>query len=102
MNIQALMKQAKQMQDNIADIEKELKSREYIESVNEDKVSVVVNGRGLVSSVNISKELLNSENKEILDDLVLLCVNNALTKMNKDKAEMMKEATGGIQMPGMF
>lgn len=101
MNIQSLMKQAKQMQDNISKVEKELNSKEYTSSSNEDKIKASVSA-GKITSLQIDSELLTSDNKEILEDLLLVCINDALNKMNKDKEESLGALTGGVKMPGMF
>lgn len=102
MDIAALMKQATKMQKDLKVKEEELESKTYDASVNGGVVKVVVTGRNQLESVEIDESLLEQDNKEILQDMIMMAVNQALGKMVEDKEETMKELTGGIKMPGIF
>lgn len=102
MDIGALMKQATKMQKELKIKEEELQNRTYDASVNGGLVNVTVTGRNQIENIEIDESLLEKDNKEILQDMILMAVNQALGKMNEDKEETMQELTGGIKMPGMF
>lgn len=102
MDIGALMKQAKKMQNDLAKMEAELEEKVYEASVSNGAVKVVVTGKGQVEQVVIEDSLMEKENKELLQDMILMAVNDALGQMNQEKNEMMGSLTGGVKMPGMF
>lgn len=102
MDIGALMKQATKMQKELKVKEEELQNKTYDASVNGGLVNVTVTGRNQIENIEIDESLLEKDNKEILQDMILMAVNQALGKMNEDKEETMQELTGGIKMPGMF
>lgn len=102
MDIGALMKQATKMQKELKVKEEELQNKTYEASVNGGLINVSVTGRNQMENIEIDESLLEKDNKEILQDMILMAVNQALGKMNEDKEETMQELTGGIKMPGMF
>lgn len=102
MDIGALMKQATKMQKELKVKEEELQNKTYEASVNGGLINVSVTGRNQMENIEIDDSLLEKDNKEILQDMILMAVNQALGKMNEDKEETMQELTGGIKMPGMF
>lgn len=102
MDIQALLKQAKKMQSELSQKESELKENTYTASVGGGVVQVCVNGASQIETIDIDETLLSKENKEELQDLIIVAVNDAMTQMNKDKEETMNALTGGVKMPGVF
>lgn len=102
MDIGALMKQAKKMQKDLAEVESKLQEKVYEASVSNGAVKVVVTGRGQLEQVTIDEALVEKDNKEILEDMIVMAVNDALGQMNKEKEETMGSLTGGMKMPGMF
>ena len=102
MDLQKLMQQAQKMQSQLDKVGKELNQTEYTGTAGGDGVKVVVNGAYTVSSVEIENDLLDAENKEMLQDLIVVAFNNAITKINDDKNEKMKPITGGMNLPGIF
>lgn len=102
MDIGALMKQATKMQKELKVKEEELQNKTYEASVNGGLVTVTVTGRNQIENIEIDESLLEKDNKEIIQDMILMAVNQALGKMNEDKEKTMQELTGGIKMPGMF
>ncbi len=102
MNIQHLLKQAQQMQNQIAKTEKELETREYTATAGGEAVKITLTGKFEVQSITISEELMNPESKELLEDSILLSINAALAAALKDKQETMNKITQGVKMPGVF
>lgn len=101
MDIQKLMEQARQMQDNLGRIEEELNATEYEGKSGGNGVKVVVNGRNEVQSVEIADDLMSVDNKEMLQDLILIAVNEAVEKAFQDRENKLGSATSGLNLPGM-
>jgi DNA-binding YbaB/EbfC family protein len=99
MDMQRLMQQAQQMQRKLAKIEEELDATIY-EGKN-NGVEVKVNGKNEVTEVSIDEDLLDKENKDMLQDMVMLAVNDAQAKAKADREAKMSSVTQGVRMPGM-
>ncbi len=99
MDMQRLMQQAQQMQRKLEKIEEELDATIY-EGKN-NGVEVKVNGKNEVTEVSIDEDLLDKENKEMLQDMVMLAVNDAQAKAKADREAKMGSVTQGVRMPGM-
>jgi hypothetical protein len=65
-------------------------------------VSIVMNGRQEILSLRIDPEVVNPEETEMLQDLILAAVNEAIRKSQEMMQEEMKKITGGLSMPGLF
>ena len=102
MNIQSLLKQAQKMQAEIGKAEKALKERKYCAWVNNGVVQVECNGAYEVTKVEIDETLLTAENKELLEDMILMGVNEAVKKAVSEREEVMNQLTGGVKLPGAF
>ena len=85
MNMQSLMMQAKKMQKDMERAQKELESKEY--SWKSQLVSATISGSNKLLSVKIDMEELSTDDKEMLEDMILVAVNDAINKMEKDKEE---------------
>ena len=96
-----LYKKAQQMQKKMADIQEELNNMEIEGKSGGDMVKVIVNGKKHLLSININPEILTTE-KEMLEDLVLVAINQALDKVDKISQEKMGSLTGGMNIPGLF
>lgn len=99
MDMQRLMQQAQQMQRKLAKIEEALDATIY-EGKN-NGVEVKVNGKNEVTEVSIDEDLLDKENKDMLQDMVMLAVNDAQAKAKADREAKMGSVTQGVRMPGM-
>ena len=99
MDMQRLMQQAQQMQRKLAKIEEELDATIY-EGKN-NGLEVKVNGKNEVTEVSIDEDLLDKENKDMLQDMVMLAVNDAQAKAKADREAKMGSVTQGVRMPGM-
>ena len=94
-----LYKQAQKMQENMAKVQKELEDLEIEGNSGGGVVKVVVNGKKDIKSINIQEEILK-EDKNMIEDMVLAAVKNAMQKAEKIAEDKMKAVTGGI-LPGM-
>jgi len=101
MNIQKLMKQAQQMQAKAAKLQEELAEKTFETSVGGGKVTVVANGGGEVLSIKIAPEVVDPEDVEMLEDLVLSGVQQAITEAKKAANDEMGKLTSGMGLPGM-
>ena len=101
-NINNLMKQAQKLQKEMAQAQQELEEKEFDASVGGGAVVVKVNGKKEVLAVSIKPEVVDEDDVEMLEDLVLSAVNEALRKADEDTANKMGKLTGGMNMPGLF
>jgi hypothetical protein len=100
MNMNALMKQAQQMQRKMEAAQQEAEAQEFEASAGGGAITVKVSGKRQLLDVSIDPDLLDPEEVEMLQDLILVAVNDALTKAEESVAAAMGKVTGG--MPGMF
>ena len=102
MDLNSLMAQAKKMQKQIAQAQEEA-SKEVVEiSVGGGMVSVKANGAGEVVDIKISKEIIDPDDTDTLEDLILSGINEALRKSKSAMEEKISALTGGLNIPGIF
>jgi DNA-binding YbaB/EbfC family protein len=101
MNLNKLMKQAQKMQEQMAKTQSELEDKTVEVKAAGGKVTVVANGAGDVLSIKIAKEIVDPEDVEILEDLVLSGVQQAITQGKALAQSEMTKITGGLGMPGL-
>lgn len=93
MNMQAIMRQAQQMQSDIMKIQKELEKTEY--EGNSSLVTVVLNGKKEMLKLTIKdKENLNSDDMDILEDMIVVSFNEAMKKVDADKEKKLNKYQG--------
>lgn len=97
-----IMKQAQMMQQKMARLQEEAAENTAEVSTGGGAVTAVVNGKNQILSLTIKKEAVDPEDVEMLQDLVMTAVNEALTKVQAELAEKMSKITGGINIPGLF
>ena len=98
MNINQLMKEAKKMQADMEKSQEELGSREFEATAGGGAVYVKVNGNKVIREIKLQKDAVDPDDVEMLQDLILTCVNEALRKVDSAQAASM----GKFNMPGMF
>jgi len=100
--MQQFIKQANQLQTRLTKLQEELGTREYQASSGGNAVMATVNGKNQIVSLKITDEVMKSGDAEMLQDLVMTAVNEAL-KTAKDTAETeTNKLTGGMSIPGLF
>ncbi len=98
LNINSLMKEAKKMQADMEKSQEELASKEFDATAGGGAVSVKVSGQKLLKEIKLNKEVVDPEDVEMLEDLILTCVNEALRKVDQAQAEQM----GKFNLPGLM
>lgn len=99
MNIQKMMKQAQKMQEQLAQTQAELAQKTVEVSVGGGKLKVVANGAGDIVAIKISKEVVDPEDVEMLEDLVLSGVMQAQEKGKEMAQAEMGKITAGLGLP---
>lgn len=94
-----LMQQAMMMQNQLEQIQKNLSETSYIGKNN--GVSVTMNGNNEITKVEIDDDLLNPDDKDMLQDMIMLAANDALKKVNEDREKKLGSVTGGLNIPGL-
>ena len=100
--MQQLMRQAQKLQEQMTKAQEELDEREYSAQAGGGMVTVKVSGKKEVLSIEIKPEAVDPDDVEMLQDLVLAAVNEALRTANDTTEREMGKLTGGLNMPGLF
>jgi nucleoid-associated protein EbfC len=99
MNIQAMMKQAQQMQEKM---QKQMEELRIEATAGGGMVTVVINGSKQVQSLKIDPEAVSKEDVEMLQDLILAALNDAYRKADEAMSKQMQGMMGGMKIPGLF
>jgi hypothetical protein len=101
-NMNQLMKQVKKMQEQMAKIQEEMENKTVEASAGGGVVTVVANGKKEIVEIKIAPEVVDPEDVEMLQDLVLAAVNEALRQAEEMMQDEMGKITGGMSIPGLF
>jgi DNA-binding YbaB/EbfC family protein len=96
------MKQAKKIQEKMAQMQAELETKTVEASAGGGMVAVVVNGKFEVLSLKIDKEVVNQDDVDMLQDLIVAAVNEGVRKAQEMTAAEMSKITGGFNIPGLM
>jgi len=97
-----VFRQAQELQARLAKAQQELAEMTAEVSSGGGAIKVVVDGQQRIRSVSISPEVINSEDAEMLEDLVMTAVNEAIQKSQELAASHLSNITGGLKIPGLF
>ncbi len=97
-----IMKQAQQMQKRMAQMQQELEERRFEATAGGGMVTAVVSGKQQLISLTIDPKAVDPEDVEMLQDLVVVAVSEALKQSQKIAEEEMGKITGGLNIPGLF
>ncbi len=96
-----MMKQAQKLQSQMLKLQEELADKTVESSAGGGMVTVVANGRQQILSIKIENEVVDPEDVEMLQDLILAAVNDALAKAQEMVSAEMGKLTGGLNIPGL-
>ncbi len=100
-NMQGIMKQAQKMQEDMQALQAELDEREYEVKAGGGVVTVKINGRLEVQSIDIDPDVVDPDDIETLSDILVAGVNEAIKKVNETNSSEMGKVTGALNMPGI-
>ncbi|MDD6430464.1 MAG: YbaB/EbfC family nucleoid-associated protein [Ruminococcus sp.] len=101
-NMNAMIRQAQKMQDEITTLQEDIENREFSATSGGGAVSVVVTGKKTIKSLTINKEVVDPEDVEMLQDLVISAINEAVNQVENTTETEMSKITGGVSLPGLF
>ena len=102
MDMNQMMQQAQQMQLELARAQEEIKGMTYTATAGGGMVTATALGDGTVQSIDIDPEVVDPDDVEMLQDLVLAAVNEALRGVTQQGEERLASVTGGLSIPGLF
>ena len=102
MNMQQMMKQARKMQEQLAQAEERLAQTEVSSSAGGGMVKVTATGNQHITSIKIDPEAVDPADVEMLEDMILAAVNDALGAAQELASQQMGALTGGLNIPGLM
>ena len=102
MDMSEIMRKAQDFQQKMSQMQNELAGRTVTASVGGGMVSVTINGKIELLSIQIDKEVINPEDQAMLQDLIISAVNEGIKKAQDLAQSEMRKLTGGINIPGLF
>jgi DNA-binding YbaB/EbfC family protein len=101
-NMQAMLRQAQKMQEDMATLQAELDEKEYDVSAGGGMVKVRINGKKEILALDIKPDIVDPDDIETLSDILMAAVNQAISQVDKENNAAMGAITGGMNMPGLF
>ena len=101
-NMQAMLRQAQKMQEDMAAKQEELDAREYDISAGGGVVNVKINGKKEILAIDLKPEIVDPDDIETLSDILIAAVNEAIKRVEDTNSEEMGKITGPMNMPGLF
>ena len=101
-NMQQLMRQAQKMQQDMTRIQQEISEREFTASVGGGVVSATVLGTKELKAITIDPSCVDPDDVEMLQDLIISAVNEAMRKAEAEASQNMSRLTGGLNLGGLF
>ena len=101
-NMQAMIRQAQKMQEDMAAKQEELDAREYEVKAGGGVVAVKINGKKEVLAIDIDPDVVDPDDVETLQDILVAGVNEAIKRVEETNSKEMEKITGSMNMPGLF
>ena len=101
-NMNAMIKQAQKMQEDMEALQAELDEREYDISAGGGVVNVKINGKKEVLAIDIKPEIVDPDDIETLSDILVAAVNEAIKRVEETNSAEMSKITGNMSVPGLF
>ena len=101
-NMNAMIRQAQKMQEDMAALQEDLDAREYDVSAGGGVVGVKINGKKEILAIDIKPEIVDPDDIETLSDILVAAVNEAIKRVEDTNNAEMSKITGSMGMPGLF
>ena len=101
-NMNSMIKQAQKMQDEITELQNDIEARDFSATSGGGAVEVVVTGAKNIKALTIKPEVVDKDDVEMLQDLIISAINEAMADVEKTTEEEMNKITGGVALPGLL
>ena len=101
-DMNAMIRQAQKMQEDMEALQAELDEREYDISAGGGAVNVKINGKREIISIDIKPEIVDPDDIEMLSDILVAAVNEAIKRVDETNNSEMSKLTGNVGLPGLF
>lgn len=101
-NMNNMMKQVQKMQKEMEKAQKEIEEKEFVSTSGGGVVEATVNGKKELLNISIDEDVIDPEDKEMLEDLVVAAVNDAMKKADQFSQSQMGKVTGNMNIPGLM
>lgn len=101
-NMGGMMKQIQKLQKNMTDAQAKIEQEEFEATAGGGMITVKINGKKEILSVQLKPEVVDPDDIEMLEDLIMVAVNDAIKMADDKMASTMAQYTGGMNMPGLF
>ena len=101
-NMIQMIKQAQKMQDQITELQEDIEEREFTATAGGGAVEVVLTGKKTIKSLTLKPEVVDPEDIDMLQDLIISAVNEAVNNVETTTEDEMSKITGGVSLPGLF
>ncbi len=101
-NMNQMIKQAQKMQDQITELQEDIEARDFTATAGGGAVEVTLTGKKTIKALNLKPEVVDPEDIEMLQDLIISAVNEAVNDIETTTESEMSKITGGVALPGLF
>ena len=101
-NMNQMIKQAQKMQDQITELQEDIEARDFTATAGGGAVEVTLSGKKIIKSLNLKPEVVDPEDIEMLQDLIISAINEAVNNIETTTESEMSKITGGVALPGLF
>ena len=101
-NMNQMLKQAQKMQEQMMKMQEELETKTYEATSGGGAVKVIIDGKREVQEIILSPDAVDPDDVEMLQDMIVAAVNEALRKVDEESSQQLGSITGGINIPGLF
>ena len=101
-NMNNMLKQAQKMQQDMLKMQEELEVATFEGTSGGGAITVTASGKKEITAIKISPEVVDADDVEMLEDLILVAVNEAMKKVDSANSEKLGKLTGGMNIPGLF
>ena len=101
-NMNQMIKQAQKMQDQITELQEDIEARDFTATAGGGAVELVMTGKKTIKSLTLKPEIVDPSDIEMLQDLIISAVNEAVNNIETTTENEMSKITGGVSLPGLF
>lgn len=101
-DMNSVIRQAQKMQDEISALQEDIEGRDFTATAGGGVVEVTITGKKTIKALTIKPEVVNADDVEMLQDLIISAINEAVSNVEETTETEMSKVTGGVSLPGLF